>query len=126
MQTINFKTKKEATKRADLLKNGYKTAKVEKTATAKTEKAVTPTANDVVIASPVSSPKLKAVDKMKILYDREKTRISLLPKNKSSIAAVKKFDTFTVETWCKHLHEISDLKAASFASFLNSEISKNA
>ena len=31
MQTIEFKTKKEATKRADLLKNGYKNTKVEKT-----------------------------------------------------------------------------------------------
>ena len=31
MQTIEFKTKKEATNRAGLLKNGYKTTKVEKT-----------------------------------------------------------------------------------------------
>ena len=32
MQTIEFKTKNEAKKRAILLKNGYKTTKVEKTA----------------------------------------------------------------------------------------------
>ena len=31
MQTIEFKTKKQDEKRADLLKNGYKTTKVEKT-----------------------------------------------------------------------------------------------
>ena len=31
MQTIEFKTKNEAQKRADLLKNDYKTTKVEKT-----------------------------------------------------------------------------------------------
>jgi hypothetical protein len=31
MQTIEFKNKKEATKRADLLKNDYKTTKIEKT-----------------------------------------------------------------------------------------------
>ena len=31
MQTIEFKTKKQAEKRADLLKNYYKTTKVEKT-----------------------------------------------------------------------------------------------
>ena len=31
MQTIEFKNKKEATKRASLLKNSYKTTKVEKT-----------------------------------------------------------------------------------------------
>ena len=31
MQTIEFKTKKQAEERADLLKNYYKTTKVEKT-----------------------------------------------------------------------------------------------
>lgn len=31
MQTIEFKTKKDATKRANLLKNDYKTTKIEKT-----------------------------------------------------------------------------------------------
>lgn len=31
MQTIEFKTKNEAKKRADLLKNDYKTTKIEKT-----------------------------------------------------------------------------------------------
>ena len=32
MQTIEFKTKKQAEKRADLLKNSYKTTKIRKTA----------------------------------------------------------------------------------------------
>lgn len=32
MQTIEFKTKKEATNRANLLKNSYKTTKIRKTA----------------------------------------------------------------------------------------------
>lgn len=103
------------------------TPKVETKTTAKVEK--TPKVETVIaspVSSPVSSPKLKAVEKMQILYDREKQRISLLPKNKSSITAVKKFDTFTVETWCKFAHENSSLKTATFATWLNTEISKNA
>ena len=63
---------------------------------------------------------------MILLFDAEKLRVSKLPNNKAKISLIQSLDKHTAESWCKFAHENSTLKTASFATFLNDAISKNA